>query len=338
MIFRQLFDQESSTYTYLLGDTATGAAALVDPVLEQADRDLALVQELGLRLTHVLETHVHADHVTAAGLLRQRTGCRTVGSPSGAACTDLSVQDGDIIHIGGLEARVIATPGHTDDSLTYHIGDKLFTGDALLIRTCGRTDFQNGDAGALFDAIHGRLFTLPDSTHVYPGHDYKGRTVSTIGEEKQHNARLAGRTRDDFISLMAGLNLPPPKKLDQAVPANRACGQAAQPTETASVVNISVHELAQLRHVRRVDVREPDEYTGPLGHLADSELIPMAGFPAAAQGWPTEAPVLLICRSGNRSMRVGQALAQSGFRRLYNLEGGMLAVNAAHLPVEGQSS
>lgn len=229
MLFRQLFDQTSSTYTYLLADR--GEAVLIDPVREHLARDLALLDELGLRLILVLETHVHADHVTAAGLLRERTGAQTAASGRGAPCVDRTLAGGDALSFGGRTLQVIETPGHTDDSLTFHLpaeGDTpglLFTGDALLIRGCGRTDFQNGDAGQLYDALTTRLFTLPDATCVYPGHDYRGLTMSTIGEERRHNRRVANRSREDFIALMAGLGLPRPKLIDEAVPANRACGR-----------------------------------------------------------------------------------------------------------------
>jgi glyoxylase-like metal-dependent hydrolase (beta-lactamase superfamily II) len=229
MLVRQLFDAESSTYTYLIADREAGVAALVDPVLEQIDRDLALLDELGLRLELVLETHVHADHVTAAGQLRERTGARTIAGLRGAPCADTRVARGDVVRLGAITLEVLETPGHTDDGITYRLGDQLFTGDTLLIRGCGRADFQNGDAGALYDSITGVLFALPDDTVVWPGHDYKGMTSSTIGEEKRHNPRLAGqaglKTRDEFIAIMAGLHLPPPRKLDVAVPANRACGR-----------------------------------------------------------------------------------------------------------------
>jgi len=228
MIFRQLFDQETWTYTYLIADEATREAALIDPVLEQVERDLRMVSELGLKLTRVLETHVHADHVTGAGKLRELTGARVAASPSGAPCVDEQVKDGDVLALGGLRVEVIATPGHTDDSLSFRVGNKLFTGDALLIRSCGRTDFQNGNAGQLYDTITGKLFTLPEETEVYPGHDYAGLTMSTIGEEKRHNPRLAGRSREWFIEFMNSRKLAPPKKLDIAVPANRACGKPAQ--------------------------------------------------------------------------------------------------------------
>jgi sulfur dioxygenase len=225
MIVRQLFDAETWTYTYLIADTDTRTAALIDPVLEQIDRDLALVRELGLTLTHVLETHVHADHVTAAGAIRQRTGAKTVAGARGAPCADIAVRHGDAIELGELTIRVLETPGHTDDSLSFCVPGAVFTGDALFIRGTGRTDFQNGDAGALYDSITRILFALPDDTTVYPGHDYKGRTVTTVAEEKAHNPRLAGKSRDEFIAIMNNLGLPAPKKLAVAVAANRECGR-----------------------------------------------------------------------------------------------------------------
>jgi sulfur dioxygenase len=229
MIFRQLFDSESSTYTYLLGDPEFGQAVLIDPVLEQIERDLGLVAELGLRLTHVLETHVHADHLTAAGALRERTGAQVLAGVKGAACVDRQLRDGEVLTVGGLQLTALATPGHTDDSMSYLWGDRVFTGDALLIRTAGRTDFQNGSAAQLYESITRVLFALPDATWVYPGHDYRGMTASTIGEERRLNARIAGRSREQFVALMNGLSLPRPKKIDVAVPANRACGRLPEP-------------------------------------------------------------------------------------------------------------
>jgi glyoxylase-like metal-dependent hydrolase (beta-lactamase superfamily II) len=224
MLFRQLFDATSSTYTYLIADLASRKALLIDPVAEQAERDLTLVRELGLTLSHVLDTHVHADHVTAAGLLRQRTGATVVGGASGASCADIHVKHGDVVRVGAVELRVLATPGHTDDSVSYLMDDRVFTGDALLIRGNGRTDFQNGSASVLYDSITRVLFALPDETLVYPAHDYKGLTVTTIGEEKRHNPRVAGKSREEFIRIMDHLGLPKPKQIDVAVPANRACG------------------------------------------------------------------------------------------------------------------
>jgi glyoxylase-like metal-dependent hydrolase (beta-lactamase superfamily II) len=225
MLFRQLFDLETFTYTYLIADLVSQEAALVDPVLEQVERDLALLQELGLTLRYCLETHVHADHVTGTGLLREKTGCLGL-VPQGAEvkCADRSLVDGELISVGVIPIQAIATPGHTDSHLAYLVNeDHLLTGDSLLIRGCGRTDFQGGDAGQLYASITEKLFTLPPETIVYPGHDYRGHTVSTIGEEMRCNPRLQG-DRQNFIEIMETLHLPNPKKIMEAVPANQACG------------------------------------------------------------------------------------------------------------------
>lgn len=227
-MFRQLFDKESSTYTYLLADPETGEAVLIDPVIEQVDRDLALLEELGLRLVYALDTHVHADHVTAGGVLRERTGAKVGGSPLGADCVDVHLRHGDVLEVGSLRIEVLETPGHTDDSLSFLVGDRVFTGDALFVRGNGRTDFQNGDARTLYRSLTEVLFALPDSTRVFPGHDYRGHTMTTIGEEKRHNPRIAGKTEEQFVEIMDNLALPRPKKIDVAVPANRRCGLATQ--------------------------------------------------------------------------------------------------------------
>ncbi len=226
MLFRQLFDRESSTYTYLIADQRTKRAILVDPVLEQVERDLKLLQELGLTLKFCLETHVHADHITGSGQLREKTGCEGIIPANAAvACADRHIRDGEILTLGQVQIEAIATPGHTNSHMAYRVnGNRLLTGDALLIRGCGRTDFQSGDAGILFDSVTQRLFTLPDETLVYPAHDYRGQTVSTIEEEKQWNPRFMGRERSSFIQFMASLNLPDPQKMMAAVPANEQCG------------------------------------------------------------------------------------------------------------------
>jgi glyoxylase-like metal-dependent hydrolase (beta-lactamase superfamily II) len=231
MIFRQLFDKESSTYTYLMADGGTGETLLVDAVIGNVDRDLMLIAELGLRLTTVVDTHVHADHITAAGELRARTSAKThVSERGGAPCADVALQDGHLIGVGRIVVRTLATPGHTAGCLSLVVeceGEPLrvLTGDALLVRGCGRTDFQEGDAATLWRSVHDRLFALPDETLVYPAHDYRGFTVSTIGEEKRHNPRLGGAaTLEAFVTLMNNLALPPPQKMHEAVPANRACG------------------------------------------------------------------------------------------------------------------
>ncbi len=225
MLFRQLFDAATSSYTYLLADEETCEALLIDPVLEQVDRDLQVLKELGLSLVYTLETHVHADHITGAAMLAQRTGSRMVAPREGGPpCAEVRVSDGDVVQVGSLSLRVISTPGHTSGCVSYAMADRVFTGDALLIRTCGRTDFQGGDPGRLYDSITRKLFSLPDSTLVFPGHDYKGHTASTIGEEKRFNARAAGRNRDQFVELMQNLKLALPKRLHEAVPANLAGG------------------------------------------------------------------------------------------------------------------
>lgn len=229
MIFRQLFEPVSSTYTYLLGDPDTREAVLIDPVAEEVDTYVALLAELGLTLRYTLETHVHADHVTAGALLRDRLGSRTVvHADAGAACADLPVRHGDRLRVGALELEVRETPGHTSGCVAYVAPDRVFTGDTLLIGGCGRTDFQQGDAGRLYDSVHGQLFSLPPDTLVFPAHDYKGRTVSTIKEEVATNARLGGgKSRAEFVEIMANLKLAYPKQIDRAVPANQQCGREA---------------------------------------------------------------------------------------------------------------
>lgn len=221
MIFRQLFDAASSTYTYLLGDAPGGNAVIVDPVREQAARDLGLIKELELHLTWIVESHVHADHVTGALALKQATGAQTaVSQHCGAAGFDRLLDDGDLLGFGGESLRVIATPGHTPGSCCFLWHDRLLTGDTLLIGGCGRTDFQRGDAASLYESITRRLFTLPGDTLVYPGHDYSGRHVSTIAEELATNPRLAGVSRERFIEIMNNLDLPTPARMGEAIPAN----------------------------------------------------------------------------------------------------------------------
>lgn len=223
---RQLFDRDTSTYTYLVIDRATRTAAIIDPVREQVERDLKLVQELGVELEYALDTHVHADHITSAGTIRDRVeGCETVTAASGPACASKHAGDGERLPLGQSEIVVLATPGHTDGCLSFLAGGAVFTGDALLIRGTGRTDFQAGDPATLYDSITGVLFELPAETIVYPGHDYRGATSSTIGEEREHNPRLAHKTKAEFVEIMATLNLDLPKKIAEAVPANQLCGK-----------------------------------------------------------------------------------------------------------------
>lgn len=222
LIFRQLFELESSTYTYILGDSATREAIIIDPVLETLERDLSLLEEMGLKLKYILETHVHADHITSAGQLKQKTKAEIVlGVGTGLVTADQLMNDDESLTFGAYNIKAIATPGHTEGCTSYYTGSIVFTGDALLIRGCGRTDFQGGSAKTLFNSVREKLFKLPDETLVYPGHDYKGRMCSSIGEEKIHNLRLKlENTQDQFIKIMDDLNLAKPKKIDIAVPAN----------------------------------------------------------------------------------------------------------------------
>lgn len=227
MLFRQLYDGESSTYTYLLADLELKEAILVDSVLEQVERDWKLLTELGLSLRYCLETHIHADHITGSARLQELTGCLSVVPENArASCANRQIQDEEELELGSIAVEAIATPGHTDSHMAYLVNrERVLTGDALFIRGCGRTDFQSGDAGTLYDSVTNRLFTLPEATLVYPAHDYRGYTVSTIGEEKLFNPRFVGRNRTNFIRLMNDLDLPNPKKIMEAVPANEHCGR-----------------------------------------------------------------------------------------------------------------
>jgi sulfur dioxygenase len=353
MLFRQLFDPETSTYTYLLADEDTREAVIIDPVHEQFERDSALIGELGLRLVAVLDTHVHADHVTAQGLLRQRFGAKSVMSErSGAVCADVLVKQGDRVAFGRHELEVRETPGHTSGCLTFvsHEPRMAFTGDALLIRGCGRTDFQSGDSRSLYRSVREQVFTLPDDTLIYPAHDYKGRTVTTVAEEKRHNPRLGmSRSLAEFSELMAALNLPYPRKMDASVPANLACGLPAPitsseaPDRAWAPIAVSaggVPEVdaawvaANVERVVLVDVREPDEFHGSLGHVPGAELMPLATLAGRSTSLSRELPIVTICRSGGRSGKAALELSALGFARVASLRGGMLGWAERQLPVE----
>ncbi len=355
MIFRQLFDLESSTYTYLLADEETREAVIIDPVIEQVERDLTLIDELDLRLVYVLDTHVHADHVTGAGTLRERTSAKTVLSErAGVGCADVYVKDGDRIPFGRHHLEVRETPGHTDGCLTYVTEDHAmaFTGDALLIRGSGRTDFQQGSASTLYRSVHEKVFTLPDACLVYPGHDYKGRTVSSVGEEKRHNPRLGGgRTEAEFVDIMSKLQLAYPKKIDVALPANLYCGVPSgalasgeeRPVAGWAPVEVSAGGIPELAPewvashadaARLVDVREASELSSELGHIPGIELVPLARVERAARSWDREGPVIFVCRSGGRSGRAAVQLQEMGFTKVASMRGGMIAWRERRFPVQ----
>lgn len=356
MLFRQLFDLESSTYTYLLADEETREAVLIDPVIEQIDRDLGLLEELELRLIYVLDTHVHADHVTGAGAIRERTGAKNVLSErAGAGCADVYVKDGDRVRFGRYELEVRETPGHTNGCLTYVLGDHsmAFTGDAILIRGSGRTDFQQGSPESLYRSVHEKIYSLPDPCLLYPAHDYKGRTVTSVREEKKHNPRLKeSRSEAEFKGIMAKLQLPYPKKIDIALPANLHCGLPRGEEIPDDVerdwapVEVSAGGIPELvpawvaSHVgaaRLVDVREPHELTEELGHVPGIELVPLATVENTARSWDKDKPVILICRSGGRSGKAALQLHALGIHRVASMRGGMIAWNQAGLPVAGAS-
>jgi sulfur dioxygenase len=350
MIFRQLFDPQSSTYTYLLADANTREAVLIDPVFEQARRDAALVKELGLRLIATLETHLHADHVTGAWLLKQKLGSR-IGVPavSGAEGADFLVGE-EPVRFGASSLEPRHTPGHTGGDTTYVLDDRsmAFTGDALLIRGCGRTDFQGGDAHQLFRSVREQIFSLPDRCLLYPAHDYRGLTVTSVGEEKLYNPRLGEAVGEaDFAGYMQNLGLPYPKQMELAVPANQRCGRPDRPlpkdpewaplTYTfAGIWEVEPRWLEEhLRDVQIVDVREPAEFTGPLGHVSGARLMPLGQLATMASSLSREKPVVTICRSGARSAQATVMLGKQGFDKVANLAGGMLRWRALRLASEG---
>ncbi|HEX4883454.1 MAG TPA: MBL fold metallo-hydrolase [Casimicrobiaceae bacterium] len=349
MIFRQLFDPASSTYTYLLADGTQ--AVLIDPVFEQARRDAALVRELGLTLVATLETHVHADHVTGAALLKERCGSGiVVGAATGAAGADRYVAQGERVRFGSRWLDVRATPGHTSGCVTYVLDDEsmAFTGDALLIRGCGRTDFQQGDARALFRSVRTQILSLPSACLLYPAHDYRGLTVTSVEEERRFNPRLGGDAAEaDFVGYMQNLGLPHPRQMDIAVPANLRCGQRAGPAPPdptwapltftfAGIYEIQPQALEEhAAGIRILDVRERDEIDGPLGRLRGATCIPLGELASRTGELPKDKPIVAVCRAGARSAQAVAMLAKAGFADVANLAGGMLRWRAEGHPVEG---
>ncbi len=356
LVFRQLFDPPSSTYTYLLAAREHGAAVVIDPVFEQVRRDAALIAELGLQLLYSLETHVHADHVSGSWLLRHETGCQiAVSADSGAEGADRYLVPDDVVGFGARNLQVRKTPGHTNGCLTYVLDDRsmAFTGDCLLIRGSGRTDFQQGDPHVMYRSVHQQIFTLPDHCLLYPAHDYRGLTVTSVGEERRFNPRLGGETGEtDFTGYMNNLHLAHPKKLDVAVPANLKCGKPEGEVDItaapgwaplrysfAGIWEIDPHGLEEhARSAQIVDVREPEEFIGPLGHLRGAVPIPLGSLAERAGELARDRPVVTVCRSGSRSAQATVILREAGFDRVANLAGGMLRWRAEGHAVEGGSA
>jgi sulfur dioxygenase len=356
LIFRQLFDQQSSTYTYLLADSESADAVLIDPVFEQVRRDTALIEELHLHLLFTIDTHVHADHVTGAWMLKRRTGSQiAISAVSGAEGADRYLSDRDRIEFGTRHLTVRATPGHTNGCVTLVLDDEsmAFTGDCLLIRGTGRTDFQNGDPHAMFKAIHQQIFSLPESCLLYPAHDYRGLTVTSVGEERRFNPRLGGELcEEDFTGYMTNLNLPHPRQIDVAVPANLKCGVAAEaPLQVAEpgwapltytfagIWEINPQWLEEnLVNVQIVDVREPDEYDGPLGRIPGAKLMSLGALAARTGELASAPPIVTVCRAGGRSAQATVILRKAGFESVANLAGGMLRWRAEGRVVENGST
>jgi sulfur dioxygenase len=352
LVFRQLFDPASSTYTYVLGDRETRQAVIIDSVFEQHLRDRALIEELGLTLVAALDTHCHADHVTGAWLLRETMGCRIGMSEHCKGVVDgpdLWLEHGGRVPFGESWLEVRATPGHTAGCVSLVMGDHrmVFTGDCLLIRGAGRCDFQQGDAHALYRSITQQIFSLPDECLVYPGHDYAGRTVSSVGEERAHNPRIGGHADErDFVGFMQNLNLPHPKQIDIAVPANLCSGRPKDGTAPRAPdwgpvrqSYAGLHEIEPVwvaEHLDQlcvIDVRQPEEWVDALGHIAVARRIPLDELKARLDEIPRDRPVVAVCHAGMRSGQATVILRVAGFGRVANLHGGMLLWRDLGLPV-----
>ena len=327
MIFRQLFDHASSTYTYLIASRHGGEALLIDPVFERTERYLKLLEELDLRLVKVIDTHVHADHVTAMGALRDHTNCVTVmGEQSPVDVVSMRVTDGERVTIEGINMTALYTPGHTDDSYCFQMDDRIFTGDTLLIRGTGRTDFQNGDAGAQYDSLFGRLLSLPEQTLIYPAHDYKGDMVSTIGEEKAYNPRLQVSSKAAYIELMNNLNLPNPKMMDVAVPENIKMGITLEAQKQVNFVDSSKLASMQQGEFVLIDLREEGERSRH-GAIQGAIHAPYSQFFQQLEvlGAYGSVPLIFYCAAGERSAMAVKLAVDKGFANAAHLIGGFAA-------------
>jgi sulfur dioxygenase len=349
LLFRQLFDAPTGTFTYLLADVPTRKGLLIDSVFEQHNRDLALIRELGINLVAAIDTHAHADHITGSWLMHQATGC-AIGLAAAAQADNVSLplRHGDRVAFGNRFLAVRATPGHTDGCLTYVLDDLslAFTGDALLVRGCGRCDFQHGNAHTLWRSITEQIFTLPEACLLYPGHDYSGRTVTSVAEEKLFNARLGGSASErDFVGHMETMKLPHPGKIAEALPANLRSGKPRRPAPTArwAPVERSYAGLPELppawvaahrQSLTLVDVRSAEEMSGPDGRLSGSLWIPLPELEARLEEIPSHQPVVMVCHSGSRSALATQQLLKAGRQEVANLRGGVSRWAAEGYPLD----
>ena len=338
LLFRQLFDSNTGTFTYLLTDVSSRQGLLIDSVFEQHDRDHSLIRELGIELVASIDTHAHADHVTGSWLMHEATGC-AIGLAAVARAANVSrpLAHGDRIAFGSRWLDVRATPGHTDGCLSFVLDDQrmAFTGDALLVRGCGRCDFQQGNAHTLWRSITEQILTLPDSCLLYPGHDYTGRTVTSVAEEKAFNARLGGSATElDFVGHMENMKLPHPHKIAEALPGNLRSGKPREAASTASWAPISrsyagLPELppawvaSHVSGLTLLDVRSAEEFHGPDGHVAGSVWIPLPELETRVGEIAGDRPVVVVCHSGSRSALATQQLLKSGLQQVANLHGGL---------------
>ena len=343
MIFRQMFDSVSGTYSYLLASRRGGEALIIDPVLEKVDRYVQLLHELDLKLVKAIDTHLHADHITGLGALRDRTHCITVmGENAKVDVVSMRVTEGDKLTIEGLALDVLYTPGHTDDSYSFLMRDRVFTGDTLLIRGTGRTDFQNGSARAQYDSLFGKLLKLPEDTLVFPAHDYKGDTVSTIGEEKRYNPRLQVKSVDEYVDLMGKLNLPNPKMMDVAVPANMRQGLAQDEVARKGWAMTAEQAIGLVGkpNVTLVDLRErserdkhgliPGSLHAPYPDLQDNIR---AGGVLHELACATGKRIVFYCAFGERSAMAVQAAQDAGISSACHIQGGIDSWRKANGPL-----
>lgn len=351
LLFRQLFDADTGTFTYLLADVASRQGVLIDPVFEQHARDLSLIHELGVELVASVDTHAHADHVTGSWLMHEASGCAIgLAAAAGADHVTLPLEHGDRVAFGSRFLEVRSTPGHTNGCLTFVLDDRsmAFTGDALLVRGCGRCDFQQGNPHTLWASITEQIFTLPDTCLLYPGHDYTGRTMTSVAEEKAFNVRLGGAaTERDFVGHMENMKLPHPHKIAEALPGNLRSGkprQADGSTASWAPLQRSYAGLPELMpgwvadHQNQftiLDVRSSEEFEGPDGRVAGSVLIPLPDLEARAGTLPADRPVVVVCHSGSRSALATQQLLKAGRHQVANLRGGLSRWAAEGYPLEG---
>ena len=354
LLFRQLFDSDTGSFTYLLADVPSRQGVIIDTVFEQHDRDLALIRELGIELVASIDTHAHADHVTGSWLMHEASGCAIgLAAAAGAENVTLPLAHGDRLTFGGRWLEVRATPGHTDSCLSFVLDDQslAFSGDALLVRGCGRCDFQQGNAHSLYRSITEQIFSLPDSCLLYPGHDYTGRSVTSVAEEKAFNARLGGNaTERDFVGHMENMKLPHPHKIAEALPGNMRSGKPREAAKgsapawaplTRSYAGLPelspAWVVAHQSEVTLLDVRSAEEFNGPDGRVAGSLLIPLPELESRSGELPADRPLVVVCHSGSRSALATQQLLKAGRQRVANLHGGLSRWVAEGYRLDGAS-